>query len=132
MSHLIHRGRLLIVHALVLVTGLASRTFARPWSPEWLLLYGGDALWAATLYGFFLWLFQSKGPRWLFLWTVITAFVVECSQLYQAPWLQALRQTFPLQYVLGHGFLLTDLLAYLLGASVMCLTHYLCLRQAST
>ncbi len=46
--------RCLWVLFIVVGIGLASRTFARSWSPDWMLLYGGDALWAAALYGFLL------------------------------------------------------------------------------
>jgi hypothetical protein len=41
--------------------------------------------------------------------------VVETSQLYHAPWLDALRATLPGHLILGSGFDPRDLLSYFLG-----------------
>ena len=46
------------------------------------------------------------------------AFVIECSQLYQAPWLNSLRATRIGGLVLGFGFLWSDLLCYAVGILV--------------
>ncbi len=42
-------------------------------------------------------------------------FLIECSQLYQANWIIGLRKTILGHYVLGQGFLWSDLIAYVLG-----------------
>ena len=43
------------------------------------------------------------------------ALAMECSQLYQAPWLNAWRTTFVGGLLLGYGFLWSDLLCYAAG-----------------
>jgi hypothetical protein len=112
-------SRLILVWLIVLGIGLASRTFARPWSPDWMLLYGGDALWAAALYGFVLLWRRSMGPNQMFLITYVLSCLVEFSQLYQAPWINQIRHTVPFNFILGQGFLWSDLVAYAIGAGGM-------------
>jgi len=112
-------SRLLVVWSLVVVIGLASRTFARAWSPDWMLLYGGDALWAAALYGFLLTLRRRTRPNRMLLITYVISCLVEFSQLYQAPWINQLRHTVPFNFILGQGFLWSDLVAYAIGAGGM-------------
>lgn len=100
----------------IIGTGLASRTFARAWSPDWMLLYGGDVLWAAALYGVLLLGLRSRSGWFVFGLTIAGATVIEFSQLYQADWAQQFRTTVPFNLVLGQGFLVSDLLAYVAGA----------------
>lgn len=109
-------SRLVFVWLLVLVVGLASRTFARPLSPDWMLLYGGDALWAAALYGFLLMFKLSARPNEMLGITYAISCLVELSQLYQAAWINQIRHTVPFNFILGQGFLWSDLVAYAVGA----------------
>ena len=46
------------------------------------------------------------------------AFLVEISQLYHAPWIDAIRQTALGGLVLGFGFLWTDLVCYSVGVMI--------------
>ena len=46
------------------------------------------------------------------------AFLVEASQLYHAPWIDAIRQTTLGGLVLGFGFLWTDLICYSVGVAI--------------
>lgn len=94
--------------------GLASRQFQAA-LPAWVGAYAGDALWALLVF----WLVGVGRPRWG-RWQVAAvalgfAFLIEASQLYQAPWLNALRTTTPGHLVLGQGFRWSDLLCYTLG-----------------
>ncbi len=50
--------------------------------------------------------------------SLATAFVVELSQLYHAPWIDSIRQTTLGGLVLGFGFLWTDLLCYSVGIAI--------------
>ena len=105
---------------LILVTvalGLSSRRFGAV-LPAWVAAYAGDVLWA--LLGF--WLVSFGWPRWpagrVAAVALALAVAVEISQLYQAPWLNALRGTTPGGLVLGHGFLGSDLVCYAAGAAL--------------
>lgn len=120
--------RLLLTLTLVIGIGLASRTFAKDWSPDWMLLYGGDALWAASLYCFLLLVMRSRSRSHVLLATIVGAFIIEFSQLYQAYWIQQLRATAPFNLVLGQGFLVSDLVAYVVGAFGMMFWDSFCLR----
>jgi len=75
----------------------------------------GDALWAAMM----AWWIGAAAPRARLTIRSAAAYAVcvavETSQLYHAPWLDALRATRAGHLVLGSGFDPRDLLAYALG-----------------
>lgn len=100
--------------AATLLLGLASRRYAGG-LPPWVGCYAGDALWALLVY----WLVGGLRPNWptgrRALAATIFAFAIETSQLWQAPWLRALRHTTLGALVLGQVFLGRDLLCYAVG-----------------
>ncbi len=101
----------------VVAAGLASRRF--PFLvPGWLGKYPGDALWAwMILLG--LAALRPQSRRWsLALVAYGVCVVVECSQRYHAPWIDAIRATRLGHLALGSGFDPTDLLAYAIGIVV--------------
>lgn len=102
---------------LTIALGLASRRYQTA-LPTWVGAYAGDALWALLVF----WLVGFGWPRWgrqrVAAVALGFAFLIEASQLYQAPWLNALRATMPGRLVLGQGFLWSDLLCYTLGVLV--------------
>ncbi|MCU0712549.1 MAG: DUF2809 domain-containing protein [Pirellula sp.] len=94
--------------------GLASRKY-REQLPTYLAEYAGDTLWALML---FLLVSTLLGGGQILTRAAISlalAFLVEISQLYQAPWIDSIRQTKLGGLVLGFGFLWTDLVCYLIG-----------------
>ncbi len=108
------RLRYLFLAAGVIALGLASRRWPGL-LPAVLGKYPGDALWAALV--FVLWgicLPRASSFR-VALLTLLTSYAVEFSQLYRAPWLDALRHTIPGHLVLGTTFAWPDLLAYTVG-----------------
>ncbi len=113
------RLRLLLLALLTVLLGLGSRHYAAA-LPPWLAAYAGDTLWALLVF----WLVALGWPRWPVLRVGIGAFglalAVEISQLYQAPWLNALRHTTLGGLVLGHGFLWSDVVCYGVGVLVGC------------
>ncbi|GAB2940145.1 DUF2809 domain-containing protein [Hymenobacter coalescens] len=108
------RGRYITWALVTVALGLASRRW-RAGLPGWVGAYAGDALWALLVF----WLISAVGPRrpaWqraAAAWAV--AQLVEVSQLWQAPWLQAVRGTWLGALVLGRGFLWSDVLSYTAG-----------------
>ena len=98
--------------ALMIFAGLASRS-SLP-LPDWFQKYGGDTLWSMMMYGIFAWLFPKAKANAVFLGTLLFSFAIECSQLLQYDWLNALRAT-PLRYLLGQGFVWSDLVCYSIG-----------------
>ena len=77
----------------------------------------GDALWASMI----VWLISAVVPRARLVARGAAAYaicvIVEVSQLYHAPTLDALRATRLGHLVLGSGFDLRDLVSYALGVS---------------
>ncbi len=98
----------------VIASGLLWRSGFIP-LPAWLSNYGGDALWALMVFIGFGFLFPKASTLTIALLTLSFSWGVEFSQLYQAPWIDAIRSTIPGRLVLGTTFNWPDLLAYALG-----------------
>lgn len=101
----------------VIILGLASRADAIP-RPALIAAYGGDTLWALFVFVLVGWLLPASSTRRVALITLAFSLAIELSQLYQAPWLDAIRQTLPGRLVLGAGFLWSDLICYAVGVSI--------------
>jgi hypothetical protein len=98
----------------VIATGLLWRSGFIPLPPV-VSKYGGDALWALMVFvgfGFLL----PRAPTWVVALLALTfSGGVEFSQLYQAPWIDAIRATIPGKLLLGNTFNWPDLPAYAAG-----------------
>ena len=112
-----NRWAYLILVGVTIILGLSSRQFSG-YLPDAINLYLGDALWALMVFFIFCFIFRSKGTGWLAAVALLFAFGIEISQLYHAPWIDAIRQTRLGRLVLGYGFLWRDLVAYTIGAAV--------------
>ena len=98
----------------VIPIGLATRRYGESF-PSFIAEYGGDTLWA--LEAFLLFSFAMPTGRLSHRAAAAFAFscLIELSQLYHAPWIDAVRQTTLGGLVLGFGFLWSDLLCYAVG-----------------
>lgn len=102
--------------ALVVGAGLASRAW--PWLlPHILGSYPGDALWASLVFLAIAFLRPGMDGGRLALIALAVSFAVEAAQLYQAPWINAVRATTPGHLILGQGFDWLDLCAYTVGVA---------------
>ncbi len=103
--------------AAVVALGLVWRSDWLPLSP-FVRKYGGDALWASLVFC----LVCFCRPRMKIVTAAVLALVVavavECSQLYHAPWIDAIRATRPGRLILGSTFNAPDIPAYALGILV--------------
>lgn len=99
---------------ITMAAGLASRTYGAV-LPKWMNEHFGDALWVGMIY---------FGVRMVFIhlsraravWISVTfSWMIEFSQLIQVPWLNELRSTLWGALILGSGFLVIDLIRYLIG-----------------
>jgi hypothetical protein len=86
--------------------------------PQWLSNNGGDALWALMVFVGFGFLFPRVSTLTLALLALTFSWGVEFSQLYHAPWLDAVRATIPGRLVLGTTFNWPDLPAYAVGIAL--------------
>jgi hypothetical protein len=110
--------------------GLASRRYPNAF-PLLFARYGGDALWAGMVF----WLVALLSPARTTVRVAAVALAiavgVEVSQLYHAPWIDAIRDTRPGGLVLGHGFLWSDLASYAVGVALAGMLDALLLRPTA-
>ena len=64
--------------------------------------------------------FINKKALFIASTSLLLCYSIEFSQLYQAEWIIAVRKTLFGRYVLGHGFLWSDILGYGVGILVGC------------
>ena len=132
MLRLLLRSRLhLTLLALtVIALGLASRRGYVPF-PAALGNYPGDALWAWVVLLCVAWVRPAITRTKLVAWSLGIAFAIEFLQLYQAPWMQALRANKLVYLVLGNGFDPLDLLAYMVGIALGAVVDWAWMAVAS-
>jgi hypothetical protein len=110
----------IVACVLVLLLGIASRRIPGLF-PEVFGKYPGDALWALAVYCGWAIVMPAASVRRVVIWALASSFLVECSQLYHAPWIDAIRRTTIGHLVLGFTFHSWDFLAYTIGIAVGCL-----------
>ncbi|MDY7232935.1 DUF2809 domain-containing protein [Hyalangium rubrum] len=93
---------------------MGSRSGAVP-LPSFIVAYAGDTLWTAMVYACLVFLWPRLSVLQAVGLAVGISFLVEFSQLYRAPWIDAVRAHRLGALVLGRGFLATDLLCYTVG-----------------
>jgi hypothetical protein len=108
------RGLYLVLAIAVVAVGLLWRSSLVS-MPEWLSKYGGDTLWALMVFVGFGFLLPRASTLTLAMLALTFAWAIEFSQLYHAPWIDAIRATLPGRLVLGSTFNWPDLPAYALG-----------------
>jgi hypothetical protein len=112
----ISRAAWLCVAVGAIMLGLASRRFGAS-LPPFLAAYSGDTLWALLVFA----LTGLLAPRAPIgrraVASLAFAFAIECSQLFHAEWIDAIRATTLGALVLGHGFLWSDLACYTVGVA---------------
>ena len=97
---------------LVIILGILSRKISV------VPLFMGDLLYAVMIFIFIrIFLIEYKSFQIAVL-ALVTCYTIECLQLYQADWILELRKTLFGRYVLGQGFLWSDLVAYSFGVLI--------------
>ncbi|MCI5223989.1 MAG: DUF2809 domain-containing protein [Candidatus Electrothrix sp. AR4] len=85
--------------------------------PRWYILYFGDFLWAMSV--FFLYGLILRSPtQHTFCIALISAYLIERSQVVRPDLLEYLRSIRPFSFLLDFGFLWSDLIAYTLAISL--------------
>ena len=114
----IHRNRFIYLGTTIftIVLGLLSRKYSAA-LPEIVNTYLGDALWALMVYQLVAVLLPTRTIIQIALVALIFSYLIEISQLYHAPWIDATRNTRLGGLVLGFGFQWTDILSYSMGVA---------------
>ncbi len=103
------RSIYLVMTALTIMLGILSRKI------DFIPLFIGDVLYAIMVYFGFRAVWLHLQPFYRILLPLLFCFLIELQQLAQWPWLVFIRQTTLGHYVLGQGFLWSDLLCYTFG-----------------
>jgi Protein of unknown function (DUF2809) len=114
------RKRLLLTLWLLVVVaaGLGSRS---PGMPAFVLLYLGDVLWGVLFFLLGAWCWPEATLLRVWGTSTLVTELIEVSQLYQAPWAQAVRATRLGGLLLGHAFLWSDVVCVATGTSLAAL-----------
>lgn len=114
---------------LIIALGLPSRIVPH-YFPDWYLLYVGDFLWAMVVFFLYCLLFRLKTMHAIFA-SLITAYAIEFSQLFQSDWLAQLRSIKMFALIFGVGFLWSDLIAYTFGIIVAATLDWAIITRAA-
>jgi hypothetical protein len=101
-----------IIFLSIIFLGILSRKIS--FIPLWI----GDFLYAVMIYFLVLIFLPFKKAFFIALISLLICYGIEFLQLYQAEWIIELRKTLFGRYVLGQGFLWSDILAYTFGITV--------------
>jgi hypothetical protein len=80
--------------------------------------YPGDALWALMVFCIWGFAIPACSTGRLALYALLTCYADEFSQLYQTPWINAIRSTVAGHLILGSTFSWFDMVAYTVGVGV--------------
>jgi hypothetical protein len=97
--------------------GIGTRAYADA-LPVFVALYAPDALWALLVFTLIAFVAARLPTARIALLALVTAFLIETSQLYHASWIDDIRATRIGGLVLGFGFLWSDLLCYAVGIAL--------------
>lgn len=101
----------------VIALGLASRRYPFIF-PKILGKYPGDALWALMVFLGWTLVKPNATTIRLAVFALVISYTVEFSQLYQAPWINSIRQIPAAHLVLGSTFSWLDICAYTVGVAL--------------
>lgn len=120
MLNILKNNRLYYFSALLitLILGVLSRKIAG------IPLFIGDVLYAVLIYFGMRFLFIHLKTHKTFLLSLLFCFSIEILQLVQIDWLIAIRKTTLGHYILGEGFLWSDLLCYIIGTLIASLIDW--------
>jgi len=102
--------------AATVAMGLLSRRFGDA-LPPFVAAYLPDALYALMVFLLAGLILPKVGTVRIALAALFFCYAIEASQLYQAPWINAVRQTRLGGLVLGFGFLWSDIVCYTVGVA---------------
>ena len=110
--------------------GISSRKYGTI-LPQFISEYAGDILWALMVYWGFGFLMNTKPIKNIAVYSLVFSFFIETSQLYQSDWINNIRETTIGALILGHGFLWSDLICYIIGIliGVLIETRYVKLKK---
>lgn len=117
-GHFLYKRLIYILAIIVFIAlGIASRKFG-DLLPIIVAQNAGDILWAMMIYYGFRFLLVHKSLLTAFFFSLTFCFIIEFSQLYQAEWINHIRNNQFGALILGKGYLTVDLIRYIAGISI--------------
>lgn len=113
------------VFLFIIFLGITSRKIS--FIPLWI----GDFLYAVMIYFLVRALLLNKKSSIVLMLSLLICYAIEFLQLYQAGWIIELRKTLFGRYVLGQGFLWSDILAYTFGVSIAFIIEKIFFRNSN-
>jgi hypothetical protein len=129
-AHRRSRALYLLLAAGTIAVGLATRRL-RGVLPDAIGAYAGDVLWAAMVYLLIAAAWPRASTRRVAAGSAIFSLAIELSQLYHAPWIDAVRRTRLGGLVLGFGFLWSDLACYAAGIALAAVLDRRLIQQSA-
>lgn len=120
-----------LIYLFILIVTVATGLISRELSPSVVPLFIGDILWGLAVFLLLKLIFIEKPLSTIVIISLIYTWATEFSQLYQAPWIDNLRQTFFGKVMLGETFLFGDIVSYTIGIGLGVLVE-LSLRKLVT
>jgi len=112
----LHLKNYRILYFLLLISVIFLGIISR--KTDFIPLYFGDFLYAVMIYILTRIVLIKNKPVQIGILSLFVCYCIEFFQLCQAEWIIAIRKTLFGRYVLGQGFLWTDLIAYTFGIAV--------------
>lgn len=117
------RIRYFIILISIIFLGIISRKI------DFVPLCFGDFLYAVMIYILTrIFLIQLK-PIQITILSLLICYSIEFFQLYQSNWIIVVRKTLLGKYVLGQGFLWTDIIAYTFGIAIIFISEKIILKN---
>ena len=116
MPHKFYRQRLVFLINILAIVPLGYTIRFSHILPEYFHDAGGSIAYQIMWILLVLFIYPRANLRWTAIWACVGACAIEFLQLYQPPWLQAIRATLPGRLLLGTTFLWSDFPAYFFGS----------------
>lgn len=113
------RIRYMMLVFITIILGITSRKIS------FVPLYIGDTLYAVMMYFIIRAIFIHGSIKMVSALSLLSCYMIEFSQLYSAPWINAIRSNLLGRLVLGQGFLMSDIIAYTVGILIVVLCELL-------
>ncbi|MGL5152308.1 MAG: DUF2809 domain-containing protein [Clostridium sp.] len=117
-----------ILIIITMILGILSRKSGQ-YLPDVIAKYSGDTLWSLMVYLGIGFIFPKMNIKHIFILTLMFSYTIEISQLYQAAWINNIRNTTLGALILGHGFLFSDLVCYTVGITIGGISEIIYLKE---
>lgn len=104
-----NRKKYFLICVILVALGILSRQL------NIIPLFIGDILYSCLIYFVFCFLAPTNKVIQTILLALLFCYTIEFLQLYRASWIVDLRKSILVHYILGEGFLITDLVCYTFG-----------------